>query len=74
MVPLSAVVVFFFFNISCFLVLHLYSESNKEKEISLTVFVLRGLRRILASGGIRQPVTESVRSFIQNWELPNTVC
>ena len=40
-IPLSAVfcVFFFFLIILGFLVLHLYSESNKEKEISLTVFL-----------------------------------
>lgn len=71
--PLHAV---FFKMTSSFLVLYLYSESNKAKEILLTILLSKNAlgkeknKNALENSGIswyQVLIARSVRSFIKDW-------
>lgn len=78
--PLHAV---FFKMTSSFLVLYLYSESNKAKEILLTILLYKNAlgkeknKNALENSGIswyQVFIARSVRSFIKDWESHDIVC
>ena len=76
-----------FFKITSFFpVLYLHSESNKAKEILLTILLYKNALRGGGGGGggdasensgiswYQVLIIKSVRSFIKDWELPDIVC